>query len=181
MNELAAWQNFYVIIGPSAGALIGLQFVVMTLVANRPAERIDPQTGGAFATPTIIHFSAVLALSGLLSAPWPAIAEPAFLFGGLGLAGIVYTAAVIHRLRRQTAYRPVFEDWLFHAVLPLVAHGTLAASACAAWSHGREALFGVGAAVLLLLLTGIHNAWDAVTYHIYVIRPREQDATGGER
>jgi len=30
-----------------------------------------------------------------------------------------------------------------------------------------EALFGVGAAVLLLLLIGIHNAWDAVTYHVF--------------
>jgi hypothetical protein len=26
----------------------------------------------------------------------------------------------------------------------------------------REALFGVGAAALLLLFIGIHNAWDAV-------------------
>ena len=32
----------------------------------------------------------------------------------------------------------------------------------------REALFGAGAAALLLLFTGIHNAWDAVTYHVFV-------------
>lgn len=35
-------------------------------------------------------------------------------------------------------------------------------------SHLREALFGVAAAVLLLLFIGIHNAWDAVTYHVFV-------------
>jgi hypothetical protein len=29
-------------------------------------------------------------------------------------------------------------------------------------------MFGVGAAALLLLFDGIHNAWDAVTYHIFV-------------
>jgi hypothetical protein len=43
----------------------------------------------------------------------------------------------------------------------------LAVSAYAARSHLREALFGVGAAVLLLFV-GIHNAWDAVTYHVFV-------------
>jgi len=31
-----------------------------------------------------------------------------------------------------------------------------------------RALFGVGAAALLLLFTGIHNAWDAVAYHVFV-------------
>jgi hypothetical protein len=31
-------------------------------------------------------------------------------------------------------------------------------------------LFGVGAAALLLLFVGIHNAWDAVTYHVFVNR-----------
>jgi hypothetical protein len=31
MPVLAAWENFYVIVGSSAGALIGLQFVVMNM------------------------------------------------------------------------------------------------------------------------------------------------------
>jgi hypothetical protein len=31
----------------------------------------------------------------------------------------------------------------------------------------REALFGVAAASLLLLFIGIHNAWDAVSYHVF--------------
>jgi len=43
----------------------------------------------------------------------------------------------------------------------------LAVSALAARSHVREALFGIGAAPLLLLFIGIHNAWDAVAYHVF--------------
>jgi len=34
LSTLAHWANFYVIVGSSAGALTGLQFVVMTLVAQ---------------------------------------------------------------------------------------------------------------------------------------------------
>jgi uncharacterized membrane protein len=62
---------------------------------------------------------------------------------------------------------PVFEDWLFHVLLPFAAYTTLAVTAFAADSHLREALFGIGAAALLLLFVGIHNAWDAVTYHVF--------------
>jgi len=172
MTVLAAWQSFYVIVGSSAGALIGLQFVVLSLIANQPNVRVDHQTGGAFSTPTIIHFSAVLTLAAILCAPWTAIDAPTVIFGTAGVAGIVYTTIVTRRIRRQTAYRPEFEDWLFFVVLPFVAHGTLLASALTAWWHVRESLVGVGAAVLLLLLIGIHNAWDAVTYHVFTRRQR---------
>ena len=81
MTALAVWQNFYVIVGSSAGALIGLQFVVMSLITNMPAARVDVQDGGAFATPTVIPFGAVLGLSGILCAPWDGIAPLRF-FGG---------------------------------------------------------------------------------------------------
>ena len=33
-NPLAAWESFYVIVGSSAAALTGLQFVVITLAAD---------------------------------------------------------------------------------------------------------------------------------------------------
>jgi hypothetical protein len=68
----------------------------------------------------------------------------------------------------QTVYRPLFEDWLFHFVLPLAAYATLVILAFAAKAHTREALFGVGAAALLLLFVGIHNAWDSVAYLVFV-------------
>ena len=40
MTELAEWESFYIIVGPSAGALIGLQFVVLTLIGERPSLRM---------------------------------------------------------------------------------------------------------------------------------------------
>ena len=168
MTALSVWENFYVIVGSSAGALIGLQFVVLTLIASRPIGGGTAQAGHAFATPTIVHFGAVLLLAGMLSAPWQAIAPAAVLWGLLGFSGIVYAAVVARRMRRQVAYKPVVEDWLFHLLLPLAAYITLAVTAFAAGSHVREALFGIGAAALLLLFVGIHDAWDAVTYHVFV-------------
>lgn len=175
ISELAAWDGFYVIVGSAAGALVGLQFVVMTLIAERPTLRAA-DAGAAFGTPTIVHFSAVLLLSALLHAPWQTIVVPAALCVLIGGGGAVYAVIVVRRMRRQTVYEPEFEDWLFHVVLPFAAYAILALSAFAALAHAREALFGVGAAALLLLFIGIHNAWDAVAYHVFVsLRNKGED------
>ncbi len=175
MTALAAWQNFQVIMGSSAGALVGLQFVVLSLIASQRNATVDPQAGSAFATPTIIHFSTVLALAGILSAPWDGMNAPAIVCGLVGLAGISYAILITRRMHRQTAYRPEFEDWLFHVLLPFAAYLTLAASAYIAVRDARDALFGIAGAELLLLFIGIHSALDAVTYHVYVKRSEKQN------
>ena len=38
MLELKEWDSFCVIVGSAAAALIGLQFVVVTLIAEKPAR-----------------------------------------------------------------------------------------------------------------------------------------------
>jgi hypothetical protein len=178
MSELKEWDSFYVIVASAASALIGLQFVVVTLIAERPPLRVA-EAGAAFATPTIVHFGAALLLSAVLRAPWQAITPAAVLWGLMGLGGVAYAVIVARRMRAQTAYHPEFEDWLFHLLLPLAAYATLALSAFAASSYTRETLFGVGAAALLLLFIGIHNAWDNITYHVFVHKHNTQ--TEGRR
>jgi hypothetical protein len=179
MHELIVWENFYVIVGAAAGALIGLQFVVMTLVADRP-PRGAAAAGAAFATPTIVHFSVVLLLSALVSAPWETIAGPAALAGLTGLGGLIYATIVALRVKSQLAYKPDLEDQLFHVVLPFVSYAILMLSSFAAFTDTREALFGVGAAALLLLFIGIHNAWDATAYQVFVNVRRPEAERKGE-
>jgi hypothetical protein len=170
MAELTGWDSFYVIVGSAAGALIGLQFVVMTLVAQRPSTPA-PEAGAAFATPTVIHFGSALLLSALSRVPFRSITSASGLWGLIGVSGLLYTLIVGRRMRSQTVYQPEFEDWLFHLLLPLGPYATLAISAFAAPLQTREALFGVGAASLVLLFVGIHNAWDAVSYHVFASKP----------
>jgi len=167
MPELAKWDNFYVIVGSAAGALIGLQFVVLTLIADKPPVGAE-EAGAAFGSPTIVHFSVALLLSALLHVPWQTITMAASCWGLVGFGGMAYTAIVIGRMRRQPVYKPQFEDWLFHTGLPFIAYAMLAISAFLAPSHTHDALFAVGGAVLMLLFIGIHNAWDNVAYHVLV-------------
>src|SRR5438876_7650015 len=105
MSELTEWDSFYVIVGSAAGALIGLQFVVLTLIAEHPPLRAA-EAGAAFATPTIIHFTAALFLSAIVRAPWHSLVPAAVLWGIVGLIGVAYALVVIRRLRLQIVYRP---------------------------------------------------------------------------
>jgi hypothetical protein len=160
---LPPWSDFYVILGSSAAALTGLQFVVISLGADTPRLG-GPREIAAFATPTIVHFCATLLLSALLAAPWPTPAAPAALLTLLGLAGTLYSLLIYRRARKQTHYHPVLEDWLCHFLLPLASYATLALSAPFLPHHPTPTLFATAATALTLLFTGIHNAWDAVTY-----------------
>ena len=175
MSALTDWENFYIIVGGSAGALIGLQFVVITLMADMPMIQGAEQATGVFTTPSVIHFSVVLLLAAIISIPWTSIIPVAVLWGLIGLGGIGYLIIVIRRMRTQIAYEPVFEDWLFHVLLPLAAYLLMALAGAAARNYEHCALFGVGAASLILLFTGIHNAWDLVTHMVFFRRRLEQE------
>ena len=181
MPEFVEWESFYVIVGAAAGALIGLQFVVLTLIAERPPIRGAAEASAAFVTPTIVHFATTLLLSALVRVPWQGIIPAAVLWGLTGLGGLVYIVLVARLMRLQAAYKPQFEDWLFHVLLPIAAYAILVLSAIAAPSHMHEALFGVGETALLLLFIGIHNAWDGVAYHVFVTRRNaETERDSGE-
>jgi hypothetical protein len=167
MSGVAGWENFYVIVGSSAGALIGLQFVVMTLIATWPIGPGRSQGADAFATPTIVHFGTVLLVSAIACVPWQTLLDLLISYKILGLLGMFYEFVVIHRMRKQSVYKPVLEDWFFHALFPFTAYAALAASGWLPLLGVRNAMVGVAGAALLLLFVGIHNAWDAVTYHIF--------------
>ncbi len=162
-SPLVAWESFYVIVGSSGAALTGLQFVVIALIAEARTRSTSREVD-AFGTPTIVHFCAVLLVSAILSAPWHGLSSVGLALGACGLVGVVYGVIVVRRARRQTGYHPVFEDWLWHAVLPLIAYALLLVAAVVLRSNPQRVLFVVGATALLLLFIGIHNAWDTVTY-----------------
>ena len=162
-SQLAAWQTFFFLIGSSAAALTGLQFVVIALIADsrRKATTREIQ---AFGTPTIVHFGAVLLLSAMISAPWHSLSRLALVIGLYGGGGLLYTLVTFLRARRLKSYRLVFEDWLWHVGLPLISYAVALAAGVLIRDYAHRSLFLVGFSALMLLFIGIHNAWDAVTY-----------------
>lgn len=163
MLPASQWETFYVIVGSSAAALTGLQFVVIALSAG--AKNVGgTESLEAFGTPTIVHFCAVLLIAAIVSTPGQTAMSLSICFSISGLAGLVYATFVVFRTRRQTGYAPVLEDWIWHAGLPFVSYATLFVAGLTVSSHPIGALYVIAATALLLLFIGIHNAWDAAVY-----------------
>ncbi len=162
----AAWSNFYVITGSSAAALTGLMFVVVTLVAGARSQPPEVATTGfsAFSTPTVVHFGTAFVISGLMSAPWKSFSDASLAIGVIGVFGIAYVLRIVYLTQRLTEYQPMFDDWIWYAILPLIGYVAILASAIALQTAASEALFALAGGTMLLIVIGIHNAWDVVTY-----------------
>jgi hypothetical protein len=171
LSLLSGWDNFYVIAGSSAAGLTGLTFVVITLSGG--ARRVSALGLHTFVTPTIVHFGVVLALAAYLSMPRHGRLSLGLGLGAVGLAGLVYAGAIRAGMRRLGPdYSAVAEDWIWNVILPGIVYGVLLAAALLIWRWPRHSMYGVAAAVVLLMITGIHNAWDIAVWNV-IRRPAD--------
>ena len=152
------WHDFYILVGSAAGALIGLLFIVVTLTAGM--DRDQALRGASrYMTPTVVEFSAVLLIGAIAAAPL----DDAFQRAGLVILGLVLLAWSLVNVWRmfflprggQPAH---WSDPWFYAVAPAIAYLALAAMAQAGWA------LGVGAAAATILMLGVRNAWDLITW-----------------
>lgn len=171
-SPLGAWENFYVIVGSSAGALTGLQFVVIALIAESRVTGSMREVR-AFGSPTIVHFCGALLISALLSAPWQTLHGAGVALAIVGVAGVIYSLLVIGHARAQTGYHPDAADIVWYIISPLVLYSAWTASGVLLALHHVAALFAIAAIALALLFLGIHNAWDSVTY-VAVVHSRHR-------
>jgi hypothetical protein len=177
---LAPWANFYVIIGSSAAAMTGLMFIVITLIAQLEVARSAPDGLATYSTPTVVHLCASLLGAVILSAPWLELTHVAALLGLVGVIGVAYVLFLMNRMRRRTTYRPVLEDWIWYASLPLTSYATIAGAASMLPTTPAKALFPIGGALVLLIFIGIHNSWDIVTV-IALKRLAGEDKPGADQ
>jgi len=165
---LSTWSSFYIMTGSAAASLTGLMFVVITLVTTR--ERSNRDGVATFSTPTVMHFAGALLVSAVLVAPWHSLFFAALSTGLVGLWGVGYLVRVTYLTKRLTIYQPDTEDWIWYTVLPFVAYGTIfLGSVTLEWLPAKS-LFALAGGVLLLILIGIRNAWDVVTFLVIADR-----------
>ena len=85
--------------------------------------------------------------------------------------------ALRHALR-QSHYKPDFGDWCWYGrdSLSPPTQLLLANRSHALRSHAEPLLFLVAGIALVLLYTGIHNAWDTVTYIIVATKSKDKES-----
>jgi len=174
-SVLTPWSNFYIMIGSAAASLTGLMFVVITLGAE--AQTVSSDKGvRAFVTPTVVHFCIALVISVYLSSPGQ---TPVSIGAGcaiLGLAGLLYVGSAMLIAGGLREYQPVREDWIWHGAFPILAYiGFLVVAVVVCTGHLTGGLRVLAADTVFILLTAIHNAWDAAVWVAMSASRRKQD------
>jgi hypothetical protein len=163
---MPGWDNFYYLIGSASAGLIGLLFVVVSLSTGRDRET-SLRGAALYMTPTVVNFAVVLSVSAVCLAPGLPLAGRCAAFAvatGFGLVNAVRACWGIAHPRRIAA-PPHWSDIWTYGVAPLVIHLTLAVVIVATvMGPARWTAVGMGALLLVLLLLGVRNAWDLITW-----------------
>ena len=161
------WTDFYLMAGGAAAVLIGLIFVVISLMHDRPRSSVLAGSR-LYMGPIVLGVSFVLVLSAAaltpgVSRPWFAAIVAAIALWGLARG--IMSAIGIRRLGDEVHWT----DLWFYGVAASVLYIALAVVALAFWSDWPWASYGLAAAVTAGLLLAIRNEWDLITW----IAPRD--------
>ena len=158
------WDNFYLMIGGAAGALIGLFFVVATL-GGRLGREATLRGSALYMTPTVFGLAVVLAVSALTAMPGLTARALGMILLVVSVLGAAQGATVIWRLMRGSApATPHWTDYWCYGVGPTAAYLAIGGAGWAFESEKSWAAHVLAAIMLAGLMLAIRNAWDLVTW-----------------
>jgi hypothetical protein len=160
----AGWENYYLMIGSSAGALIGLMFVVVTLTAGRDRDELE-RGKHLYTSPIVWHLGVILTLSGAAAVPRISPRIFGFAVVALALLGLGWgVRSAVGIWRRPGAPDSPGFDMFWYGVAPAVVYVGLGIAAFGLLRGQPWSVSGIAAALMALLLVSIHAEWDLVTY-----------------
>jgi hypothetical protein len=158
------WGEFYLMAGSAAAVLIGLIFVVVSLLQDR--SRSSVLTGSQlYMGPIVLMVSFDLALSASALTPGMDRQNLAMIAGVIAVWGLVRAVmSLIGIGRLEGEHKAHWTDPWFYAIGPLALYLCLGLVAGGLW-HGSEwAVLGLAGTVLAMLLLAIRNEWDLITW-----------------
>ena len=171
-QEIDSWRDFYVFIGTSAATLMGLVFVVVSLGKGVLRTEQGRRAVRAFYTPVVSFFTTEIAVALLMLIPKSSPTALGALLCATGAAGLTYMG-LSGALEQRSSSDLAPEDVVFYIALPFLSYIALVIGAIGVWRATSFGLYTTAAVMILLLLTGIRNAWDLV---IYIAQRDEVDA-----
>jgi hypothetical protein len=167
---LQEWETFYLVVGTSAGALVGVMFIVVTLTAEIAVDQIN-RGMIIYQNPTVFHLGAIVAVSALALVPAHLLPVVAVLVGLAGIGGLAYVGLTIRRMAEvYDFYTATLADRVFFGALPGLSYLLMLAGSIAVFWTPEIAAETIGAGTLLLLLVSIRNAWDVATFAVRIAR-----------
>jgi hypothetical protein len=169
------WDNFYLMIGGAAGALIGLFFIVVTLTGNLSREA-TLRGSALYMTPTVFGLAVVLAVSAMTAMPGLTARALGTILIVVSVLGVGQGATVFWGLlRRKAPAMPHWSDLWCYGAGPTVAYLAIGGAGWAFTTERAWAPFVLAAVVLAGLMLAIRNAWDLVTWLVASQGPQPPD------
>lgn len=155
------WGEFYLLAGSAAAVLIGLIFVVISLMQDRSRSSV---LSGArlYMGPIVLGISFVLVLSAAALTPHIDRMSFAAITAGVALWGLIRALMSSVGIRRLTGVH--WTDFWFYGVIPSALYLALGAVAFAYWIDCHWANYGLAAVITGLLLCAVRNEWDLITW-----------------
>ena len=171
-QAMAHWHEFYTLLGTASATLVGLLFVAATVSSGVfSSNRRAPLR--IFLSATVVHFTGVLALCLIVLAPLESWLAMGLLVLACGIFGLVYCGLIWRDTVRDTLLIAAIdlEDRIWYLLIPVIGYLLEAATGVALALRLEPAFATVSVAVGVLMVAGIHNAWDITIW--IITRPRE--------
>ncbi len=163
------WHDFYLVLGPSAAALIGLLFIVVTLTAGLERQRAL-RGAQVFMTPVVFHLGVLVLLCALGLFPGMAALPIGVVTTVCGLAGLDYAAYVCHAFLTKTVESYEGDLWSYGVAVGILYIGMTTAGVLLL-ARQTFAPYVLAADQVALILMMVNNAWDLVVF----IAPRRHE------
>jgi hypothetical protein len=168
---LREWHDFYMLGGTAAATLIGLMFVATSIGATFFEEKYAAGMR-LFLTPTVVHFGSVVILSLVVTVPSQTWASLGMLLLAGGLIGLGYSSWVAIDMRRRHFDQVDAIDRIWYALTPMAGYLVMIMAAAGLLAHRYGALEILAAALGMMLLLGIRNAWDMTIWIVLKVPNR---------
>jgi len=166
------WGEFYLLVGSAAAVLIGLIFVVISLMQDRSRSAV--LTGSKlYMGPIVLSVSFVLVLSAAALTPHIHRNSVVLIVGAVALWGLgrgLLSIAGIHRLKEEVHWTDIW----FYGVIPSLLYVLIGLVALEFRIEAEWANKGLAVAITGLLLLAVRNEWDLITW----IAPRHDEGAG---
>jgi hypothetical protein len=170
-DSLARWHEFYALLGAASATMVGLLFVAATVGSSvfsssrRAALRV-------FLSTSVIHFSTILVACLIILVPVQTWMSLGVMIAGCGIFGLGYYVLTWREAVRVGLSQVIaLDDRVWYAVLPVIGYLFEMGSGAALASRSDLGCEVLALSMGILLVIGIHNAWDITIWSI--TRPRE--------
>jgi len=166
VEVLGQWHEFYALLGAASATLVGLLFVAAS-VGSGAFSGGRPVPLRIFLSSSVIHFSSIVIVCLVVLAPGQSWVSFGAMIAACGIFGVAYYCLTWRDSVRDGLSKSIdLEDRIWYGILPLIGYLFETVSGITLISRMDMGCVALALSMGMLLVVGIHNAWDITVWSI---------------